>query len=1113
MQHRKDGSFLYSPSDLVTFLECSHTTFLSSKGESTSKNNDAFNALLKQKGFEHEQSYLQTLRDQGLSVVEIAKDVKLAARVQATTQALRNGADVIFQAVLHDGCWRGDTDLLLKCNTPSKLGNHSYEVLDAKLARSPEPKHIIQLCAYSKLLEKLQGVRPVKMHLLTGDDNKHSFKVSDYFYYYRWAKKRFMDYVQRIPKQSYPQPCNHCKICHWKEHCDAQWQRDNHLSLIADISKAQHDKLVAAGITSVAQLAAIPEGHHIAKTFAQLREQASLQTYKQTTGKNKYKILDKSEGKGFSRIPPPQPGDLFFDVEGDPLCPQGLVYLFGIYYLDAEQNENFKPFWAHDHEQEKEAFCQLMQFFVKHLEQHPKAYIYHYSHCETTELKRLAGRYAAYEEQLDNLLRADKFIDMYVVVREGIRISEPRYSLKNLETFYMPKRAETVTTAADSVVAYNKWLVTKDDCYLKEIADYNEQDCKSTKLLRDWLIKIAGGVSFTDDASDESDKESTDKQERKERELEYEEYCQRLQASSAQSSAVRERIMHLLEFHRREDKPQWRRILARRNKSLQELIDDSECIANLKQYGERQKEKNSWLYTYKFPSQEYKLKVGDKVLDASTKWDNAGKIHTLDEDKQQVQLKHTKHLPSELAIGSGRPFPTKDQRAALYHLADRLLTDTNYTGVEIELLQKAKPRTSFVTHRTLQTKVLQAVSGLEQSYLFIQGPPGTGKTQIAAETVAELLKQGKKIGISANSHKVIHNLLERIEEIAKQRGISFHGIKKASKNNSESFFENEAFIVNKEKTEDITADAGLFAGTSWLFTNKKFCVELDYLFIDEASQVALADVLAMSRCAQNIVLIGDQMQLGQPIQGTHPGESGLSVLEFLQGESATIAATQGVFLNKTYRLRPSICKFISNVFYDSRLQTEASTSTRSLHLQGVANLPDDGIAVVPAEHDGCGQKSEAEGEIIRNMFDELLGKPCHDGEKVRALTVEDILVIAPYNVQVNYLRSQLRPGARVGTIDKFQGQEALVVLISMTTSSAEYLPRNIEFLFSPNRLNVALSRAQCLAVVALSPQLLSIPCRKVEQLQLVNNFCRLMLENKVSTQPLKTIFLPHQLAS
>jgi uncharacterized protein len=287
----------------------------------------------------------------------------------------------------------------------------------------------------------------------------------------------------------------------------------------------------------------------------------------------------------------------------------------------------------------------------------------------------------------------------------------------------------------------------------------------------------------------------------------------------------------------------------------------------------------------------------------------------------------------------------------------------------------------------------------------------------------------------------------------------------------------------------MSLSADLFAGTAWTFASPHFDGQLDYLFIDEAGQVATANVIAMATATKNIILVGDQMQLGQPIQGTHPGEAGLSVLEFLLGDHSTIPAERGIFLGQTRRMRPSICQFISDAFYDGRLTAHETTAERSLNLQGV-DLPSEGIVMIPAEHEGCSQKSVEEGEIIKAKYNALLGQEFTDRDgTTRPITEDDILVVTPYNVQVNYLRSILPDDAKVGTVDKFQGQEAPIVLISMVTSSAEDLPRNIEFLYSKNRLNVAVSRAQCLAMAVANPKLLEIPCGTVEQMKLVNTFC------------------------
>ena len=414
-----------------------------------------------------------------------------------------------------------------------------------------------------------------------------------------------------------------------------------------------------------------------------------------------------------------------------------------------------------------------------------------------------------------------------------------------------------------------------------------------------------------------------------------------------------------------------------------------------------------------------------------------------------------------------------------------------------ELLQRRIPRIHgrtpgqpIVTSPCTQAKILQAISRLDHSYLFIQGPPGSGKTYVSAHVIVELLKGGKKIGITSNSHKAIDNLLAQVVDVASREQVRFRGVKKATRGSNETFFEGPC-VSNETRTEYIDLGANLFAGTAWLFSHTHLQERLDYLFIDEAGQVPLANVMAMSMATKNIILVGDRMQLPQPVQGIHPGESGLSVLEFLLGERSTVAPERGIFLGETYRLKPGICNFISGAFYEGQLKSHESAQQRSLMLRDT-DLPDEGIVMIGAEHVNCSQKSVEEGQILESRYLELLGQNFRDKDgSTRPIDMQDILVVTPYNVQVNYLRNLLPEGARVGTVDKFQGQEAAIVLISMVTSSAKDLPRNFEFLYSRNRLNVALSRAQCLAVVIASPKLLDVPCKTIEQMRLASIFCQL----------------------
>ena len=1092
MKKSDSGSITYSPSDLVTFLGCHHASFLDVKaldGKMGPVEINAQNELLYRKGLEHEVSYLKMLKKE-CKVVEIPGDYNLHERAKLTLEAMESGVSVVYQGVLLEDSWRGDADFLIKCSTPSKWGDYSYEVLDTKLAKTALPKHITQLCVYSELLTKTQKAPPKKMHLFLGDGKKYSFNISDFFYYYDRTKKRFEGYVQNLPKSSYPDPCNHCKICSWHEGCIAQWEKDNHLSLVANIQRSHAEKLRKADIKTVAALATSKKKvKGLNKDILlRLKSQAALQNYKAITGENKWELIPFSSGKGFNRIPPPDKGDLFFDIEGDPFYPDGLEYLFGVI-----KNENtFQPFWAHNHEEEKKAFEDFMAFVQNHLAHYPQAHIYHYNHYEPSALKRLACRYAICEEQLDNLLRKEKFVDLYVVVRESMRISEPGYSIKNLETFYMRERKDEVSTAGDSVIAYNEWQEGGNDAILTQIADYNKTDCLSTRLLRDWTIGLMPfGMAYRERKIEENEEIQ-----RKDWEIEYEEYKNRLEESQNLPPVVCQRLAHLLEFHNRENKPKWWSSFDRQNKFVDELIEDTECLAGLEQTEGPYPEKRSLIYTYRFPPQEYKLKAGDRPVNAET-MESVGTIFNIDEGKCLIKIKlgsNREPLSSFLSLGPPTPIETKNIRKALYVYADHLLKSPEALHVATEILSKNLPRIKgieagqpLVSSSDFQTSLLKAVINLDHSYLFIQGPPGAGKTYSSAHIIIELIKLGKKIGIASNSHKAVNNLLEKIELVAEEKNIAPSGFKKSRGKDDETYFQGK-WIQNKTKASEMSLDAQLFAGTAWTFTDPHFYGQLDYLFIDEAGQVSTANVIAMSVSSQNIILVGDQMQLGQPIQGTHPGEAGLSVLDFLLGGDSTISPDRGIFLGHTRRLNPSICKFISDAFYDGRLMAHESTKERRLNLQN-SGFPNKGIVMIPVQHKGCSQKSIEEGRLIKEKYEGLLGQPFKENDgTTRSLTQNDILLVTPYNVQVNHLRSIL-PGAKVGTVDKFQGQEAPVVFVSMVSSSAEDLPRNMEFLYSKNRLNVALSRAQCLAVVIANPNLCEAPCRTIDQMKLINTFC------------------------
>jgi uncharacterized protein len=470
----------------------------------------------------------------------------------------------------------------------------------------------------------------------------------------------------------------------------------------------------------------------------------------------------------------------------------------------------------------------------------------------------------------------------------------------------------------------------------------------------------------------------------------------------------------------------------------------------------------------------------------------------MDEDTFEISLKRGKNrepLPHRFSLIPKGPLGDKVLRAAIARYIGAVLkgNEDQYSALT-GILRRDYPRfqgsTGIGDYTDDVARAIDAIERLDCSHLLIQGPPGTGKTWTASHAIVHLLARGKRVGVSSHSHKAINNLLQAVETAATDRGLRFRGIKKSS---YEQQFLNGSVIEDTiENSEAAGGGHDLIAGTAWLFARQELDQQLDYLFIDEAGQVSLANTVAMGVSAKNVILVGDQMQLSQPLTGSHPGRSGLSALEHLLDGAATVPPERGIFLSTTRRMHPDLCRFVSDAFYDGRLMAEAGNGQQCLVLDPNADpaLRPTGLKFISIDHESCSQKSEPEADRVCQLYQSLLAQCWTDREGVlHRIGVDDILVVSPYNMQVNLLRSRLPDGARVGTVDRFQGQEAAVVLISMATSSGDDLPRQIEFLYSRNRLNVAISRARCLAVIVASPRLLETSCSTIEQMWLVNALC------------------------
>jgi len=391
---------------------------------------------------------------------------------------------------------------------------------------------------------------------------------------------------------------------------------------------------------------------------------------------------------------------------------------------------------------------------------------------------------------------------------------------------------------------------------------------------------------------------------------------------------------------------------------------------------------------------------------------------------------------------------------------------------------------------------VRVVTDLDQTVLAIQGPPGSGKTFSGGEMICALVTQGRKVGVTGTSHKVIDNLLGAVGKAAKKKSMEVRLAHKNDKADDAADGTTTSVACLGSNEEALAAlqsgDAQVLGGTAWLWARPDFAEAVDVLFVDEAGQMSLANVLAVSGAAKSIVLLGDPQQLDQPQKGSHPEGASASALEHILGDNRTMPAGRGIFLPVTWRLAPSICSFTSEVFYERRLTAKPGLERQVL--TGVGEYDGSGVCLVEVAHDGNCNSSMEEIEMVESLVARLTapGAQWVDEEgEVAQLTAKDVLVIAPYNAQVTRLVDRLPPGGvRVGTVDKFQGQEAPVVIYSMATSRPEDAPRGMEFLYSLNRLNVATSRARCLSIVVASPRLFEPECRTPRQMKLANALCR-----------------------
>ncbi|WP_235045097.1 TM0106 family RecB-like putative nuclease [Agrococcus pavilionensis] len=980
---------------------------------------------------------------------------------------------------------------------------------DAKLARRAKVAALLQLAAYARALRSIGAPVADEVRLLLGDGTTSVHRLRDIEPVLLERRSRLERIVDRrlAAEAALPWGAEGVLACGKCAACEEQLEPHDDLFQLAGIRRDQRQRLRAAGIPTVAALAtaAEPPAGMAAATFAALQRQARAQLRSRDEGTLAFELVDPTP---IRELPQPSPGDLFFDFEGDPLWQEGpfwgLDYLFGV----RDASGAFRGFWAHSLAEEKQALIDFLDFVRERRAQHPELHIYHYASYERTHLLSIAARHGVGEEEIDDLLRTGVLVDLYPVVKRSLVIGSPSYSLKKLEPLYMPaERAGEVTNAGDSIVWFQQATDLREqgeheqaDRLFAQIEDYNAYDVESTHGLRDWLRELIA------DHIDERMPSALPKElapEKAEAIAAREQLVGRLLARAGDDPSRRDADETALwlaaaavGFHKREEKQFWWQHFSRLDGALEEWREQRDVITvdEVLEVGAWRPEKRSVVRRIRFRgtvapgsrlSEEaremYAVYAPPTVIDpgavtalrahrrTALTWN--GDIFELAE-RQGVVPEPWDDVPIALTPGSGPPTDSlRDSiqawasRVAAASEHDRPLATALPDDPALDVLRRRAPRTLAPVggdDRGTIDAVTESLAELDARFVAVQGPPGTGKTYAGARVIAALFERGWRIGVVAQSHATVEHMLDGVI----QAGVPAHRVLKNPKGRDSP---TRSWTTSTDPERDLADEPGVIGGTVWDFAGlaNNGRRELDLLVVDEAGQFSLANTIAAGRAAARLLLIGDPQQLPQVSQGIHPAPVDDSALGWLCDGAAVVPPEFGYFLGTSWRMHPALCEAVSDLAYDGRLGAHGSERD----MPGV----EPGLVPLPVEHNGCTTTSTEEADEVVRIVHDLVGREWIDNHGRRPLTAADVIVVAPYNAQVGLLQDRFRTAglgaASVGTVDRFQGREAAVVIVSLSASSAEEVPRGVDFLLSINRLNVAISRGQWLAYLVHSPGL------------------------------------------
>jgi uncharacterized protein len=1235
-----DGTLVYSATDLAHAAQCEYALLrrldvLLGRGEPVPDDGDGLLAAAGVLGAQQEadilagyvESYGRWAPGERGGVVEVAHlgGSRSAAehrdRDALTLAALRGGADVVAQGYVFDGRFGGYADFIVRQGgddggggdgDAAASGGPVFAVLDSKLARTARVTALLQVTAYAERLREA-GVRVAdQVGLLLGTGRTERFALDDLAPVYRRRRARLESVLDAHragdATVAWGDPrytaCGRCAVC------EPQLRAADDVLLVAHLTTAQRARLRQVGITTVHDLAAAPPEPPAGLVMGtgaweHLRAQARIQVRQAETGRPQWELVDAAP---IEQLPPPDPGDVYFDFEGDPLWTDadrwgreyGLEYLFGWVERPTEPGgvPPFRSLVAHDRAQEKQALVDFVGYVVERRRRYPGMHVYHYAPYEKTALLRLAARHGVCVDEVDQLLRDHVLVDLYATVRRSLRVGAESYSIKKLEPLYMGddegRDTQGVTTAADSVVEYRQACDLREsdpdefERRMQAILEYNEYDCLSTLRLDEWLREhaarasgdgpgtspaadaAAGGsaaaavadagaaapaTAGVDPGAEAAPAEPAPPTAKQAHRAEVLQTADRLLALAGDAPAGRRtdaeqlaaQVAHALLYWDLESKPFWwghhdrlshdpsdwadtRDTVVATGPETVRVLEDWRDLGGRRGVGRLlevtgvmapgsllKPGSNVWLL-YAPPLPECARQGGDRghgytqrgvVRDVAVSDDGRDVVvveESIGAGDVSSGVRPHAQVPYALAPAALNLNCDGLERVLLEHAADVEAAFPEVPrGLAWDVLLRRPPRTRDGAPVRARRdggdsveEIVAALRAVDGSYLAVQGPPGTGKTFTGSQVVGRLVTElGWRVGVTAQSHEAVANFLRAV---ATKGGVPPQSVARyrsgADPKAPAGPWTELAKAEHASGFLDRHAAAGagcVVGGTAWLFARGD---DLDLLVVDEAGQFSLAPTLAAARRARRVLFLGDPQQLPQVSAAPHAEHVEVSALAWLLGDRATLSDSHGWFLDTSWRMHPALCEAVSVLSYEGRLHSAAAAKDRAL--EGVAP----GVHPVEVRHTGDATSSRTEADAVVELVRSHLGRAWSDpGEsdparRDRPLGQDDVLVVAPYNAQVATVRRALEAAGyddvRVGTVDKFQGQEAPVVIVSMTASSAEDVPRGIEFLLNRNRLNVAVSRGQWCAYVVHSPALVGHLPTSPERLLELGAFCGLL---------------------